>query len=363
MKIKNKNLYAVILAGGIGSRLWPLSRRLRPKQVQSILSGPTLLQQTFKLLRRGLPPSHIYLVTTRDQLSIIRKQLPELAAKNFIVEPQRRHTAAAIALANKVISLQNPQAIIVTTNTDGYIPQADKYWQAIDMATRAVMRNTDCVVAIGIRPTYPETGYGYIHLSNKLFGNLYQVKSFKEKPSLSRAKYFVSRSDYLWNSGIYIFKAVTMQSQLAKYLPLHDKVLSAWQAHTNSKNRWAKLSYYYHRLPMISIDVGIIEKQKNLLSLSADFIWQDIGHWRAVRDIIASLPDELTDKSGGKVLNLTGKNNLVKNLSDKLVVTIDLQDMIVVNMDDVVLVCPSSSAQKIKQVVSRLEKNGWEEYL
>lgn len=356
----------VILAGGSGTRLWPVSREKDPKQTQTILGKKTLLQQTYTRLRKGFAEKDIFLSINKNQLAEVCRQLPRLKKSQLICEPAKRDTAAAIGLACAYIFQKFPNEIIATVNSDHHIKNEREFIRVLKQAGRTVKIYPGHLVLIGIKPTYPETGYGYIKLNKQLKSfngdksranrlardKVFSVDCFKEKPDLATAKKYLKSWEYLWNPAYFVFYPATMLELFKKFLPDQFVVLNKIK-----NSRWQDLSPYTKIKP-ISIDYGIMEKTDKLLCLPASFGWSDIGHWRTVQEILSA-----KKTSGDNHIQLDGHGNMVYSLSHKLVATIGLKNTIIIETDDAILICRKDKAQDVKKVVKLLKEKGLTQYL
>lgn len=354
------NLYAILLAGGSGTRLWPVSRKAIPKQLQPILGKDTLLRSTWKRLRKGLPASRILVVTGSSQAALIRQDLPELPAGNLLIEPMKRDTAAAIGFGAAVALARDPHATVATINSDAYVKDEKEYWRVIRAAEKAARREKR-IVLIGVRPSYPETGYGYIKMGPRAGAETFEVEGFREKPDLETAKTYVAQPEFLWNPTLIVAEAKTVLAAFKLHLPKTWKELEAIRKAWKTPAREKALAASFGRIVPISIDYGVLEKQKKMLVLPADFGWADVGHWRAVHDVLAASP--ASNVTRGKHVSHESSGNLLYSFSGKLIATAGLNDMIVLETHDVILICPKSRAQDVKKLVEALEKKNMKKYL
>jgi len=350
----------LILAGGTGTRLWPVSRKKDPKQVQSFLGNKTLLKSTVNRMLKGFKKEDLFLSTNKSQLAAIKKDLGNLILKDhYLVEPEKRDTAAAIGFAAMMIAKKNPGAIIATVNSDHHLKNPAEYLRVLRQAEKAVNKYPDHLVLIGLKPAYPETGYGYIKL-NKIFDTfnkdkVYLVDSFKEKPDLKTAKKYLNSGSYLWNPAYFVFKAETMMDLFKKYLPGHYNVLMKIKAYP------LELKKYFSQMEKISIDYGIMEHAKKILCLPAKFSWADVGHFKTIYEVLKK--NLLDNVVKGQVLALNSQSNLLYNYTDKLMAVVGLKNMIVVETKDALLVCPRDQAQDVKKIVEELKKRQLLNYL
>ena len=349
----------VILAGGSGTRLWPLSRKRFPKQAQPLIGNKTLLQLTYARIKKGFKPVDIFISTGRQYVKGIKKQLPGLKHSQLIVEPVARETAAAIGLATVTLARQDPQTIIAIVNSDHFIKDEKKYLQAIKAAGRSVEQYPGYLTLLGINPTYPETGYGYIKLGREKAGlgqeKIFNVDAFKEKPDLATARKYLKSWAYLWNPAYFVFRADTMLALYKKHLSAQYKILTAIQ------NNPGKLKTEFFKIKPISIDYGIMEKAAKLLCLPAAFDWTDIGHWRTVQELLSLKKSDNVVK--GKYVAVDSSGNLVYSYSNKLIATLGIKNLIIIETLDALLVCPKSRAQEVKKIVQQLEEGKLSRYL
>lgn len=349
----NKNNYCVIMAGGIGSRFWPMSRTQHPKQFLDILgTGETLIQQTYNRLKRICPEENIYIVTNDIYRDLTFEQLPNLNDEQVVCEPNRRNTAPCIAYANFKIAAKNPNANIVVAPADHLILKEDEFVRVINMALEHTAEN-DALFTLGITPTRPDTGYGYIQFDDE-DSEIKKVKTFTEKPNLELAKQFIDSGDFCWNSGMFVWSLKSINTAFEKLLPTMHQIFSAGVGKYNTPEEEAFIKEAYSTCKNISIDYGIMEKSKNVNIISADIGWSDLGTWGS---IYTHLPlDENKNAVVGKnVMLYESKGNIVNVPKNKLVVLQGLKDYIVVESDNILLVCKKKDEQEIKQFVSDIK--------
>lgn len=347
------------MAGGSGTRLWPVSRQAEPKQVKPFFDNQTLLQKTYKRLKKGFSIKDIYISTNVNQKKYIKAQLPNFSEKNLILEPIKRDTAAAIGLAVITLARKNPKEIMAIVNSDHYIENEKEFNRVMRLTGRVAKEYPNNLVLIGLNPSYPETGYGYIKLNRQIKNfngdKVFTVDCFKEKPDLKTAKRYLKNWAYLWNPAYFVFRVDKMLSLFKRYLPQQFNILK------KIKESPVKLNKEFPKIKPISIDYGIMEKTKDLLCLPADFGWADVGHWRTVKDILSKRDGDNVIK--GKYLGLESNGNLAYSYSNKLITTIGVKNMIIIETHDAILVCPKDKAQDVKKIVEKLKKKGLSKYL
>jgi len=355
----------VILAGGGGTRLWPISRKNKPKQVQPLVGNKTLLQKTYFRLRRGVRAADIYISTNVVQLDQVKKQLPEAPLKNFIIEPQKKETAPAIGLAAFKIAKDFPLEMLTLANSDHFIRNEGEYIRTLKLAEKVIQQNPRQTLLVGIRPTYPETGYGYVKINKifKQYGNdeVFYGQKFVEKPDLETAQKYIKRWDYLWNSAIFCWRADHLVNLYKNHLPNHYRILSRMSKSFGLALEQKVISREFVKMKPISIDYGIMEKIRKFLVIPANFDWADIGHWRAVKEILAKKPEDNIVR--GRHLDIGSHDNLIYSFTGKLVATAGLKDTIIIDTEDALLVCNKSRAQDVKKIVEVLEKRKMKKYL
>jgi mannose-1-phosphate guanylyltransferase len=358
--------YLVLMAGGHGTRLWPVSREKKPKQVQPFMNNnETLLEQTFKRVKKDFPINNIFVTTTIRQYPIIKKILSKIPKENFSIEPDRRDTSAAIGLAAAVINKRDPNSVITTINTDAYVEDKKEYIKIIKLAQNLASQNEEYTILIGINPIYPETGLGYIKMK-KPFGTLdghesFYVDQFIEKPDLKTAQSYLKRWEYLWNPALFTWKTKTLLTLYKKYLPKTYNSLKKIQEFLGTKKEKRTIQKEYAKMQKISIDYAVLEKTRNLLVIPADFGWADVGHWRTIKDVLSN--DKKENLIKGSHVGVESKGNLIYGFSGRLIATAGLRDMIIIDTEDCILICHKNNAQDVKKIVEQLKKKGLKKYL
>lgn len=350
-------MYIVILAGGLGTRLWPLSRETEPKQSKCFFNNKTLLQLTYNRVLRGFDKKDILISCNKSQFPLLCKQVPMVSKHNFILEPEQKGTAMAIGLACLKIFLKNRDAVLAMANSDHFIESGKEYLRILKLANRVVKKSPNHLILIGIKPNYPETGYGYIELGNlfKKIGKdkIYRIKKFKEKPNLKTAKQYLKSNRFLWNPAWFVFKADTMLNLFKEYLPSHFKALENIKKAISARNENNVLKGEFKRIKSISIDYGIMEKAKKMLVIPFNGDWYDIGSWEAVKDCFTKKGKN--NLYEGQVVLIDSNNNLVINKNkNKLVSMVGIKDLIVINTKDTLVICPKHRSQEIKKIVQQL---------
>jgi mannose-1-phosphate guanylyltransferase len=360
-----EHTYAVIMAGGGGTRLWPISRKKHPKHVLPLLGTRTLFQSALDRLDGFIPAERILVVTTSSQAEELEKQAPQLSQANFLIEPQPRGTASVIGLAASVIKKHDPKAVMLILTSDHSIRNDDLFRLVMRVAVQVARK--DYLVTLGITPTFPATGYGYIKrdapLPEKFDYPVYQVLQFIEKPDETKARVLLASGEASWNSGMFIWRADRILDEFARQMPelkeRLDRIGAAW----GESEQNTVLQIEWPQLKTETIDYGIMEHANNVAVLPAGGLeWSDVGSWDSMFDVL--LPDE----HGNVVVNsehmaLDTRDSLIYSTTRKLVVTIGVNDLIVVDSDDALLVCRRDQAQQVRQVIEDLKKTHREDYL
>jgi mannose-1-phosphate guanylyltransferase len=360
---KNPNTYVAIMAGGIGSRFWPLSRVNYPKQFLDILgTGKTLIQQTFERFTELVPLENIYVITADEYLNVTRKQLPQLPKENILGEPFRKNTAPCIAYISFKLQELNPEASLIVAPADHLILHEDRFLDVCKEALHFV-NHFNALITIGITPTYANTGYGYIqHEGVEAIPSVYKVKTFTEKPNKELAKTFISSGDFLWNSGIFVWKVKNGIEGFRKHLPEVYEVFQSEKDKLNTGEEKQILESIYSQCPNISIDFGVMEKADNVYVIPASFGWSDLGTWNSAWENTEK--DYFENAVAGKNVIVFEAHKCVVHVPDeKLVVLQGLDDYIVVDTKDVLLICHKEKEQDIKEYVAEVKRNKGDKYL
>jgi mannose-1-phosphate guanylyltransferase len=354
--------YAVILAGGSGTRFWPASRRRRPKQLlEGLFGGTTLLEQTAERIRPLFPPERTYIFTGKEVEHEVRRRLPEVPAHQVVAEPAARNTAPSLGLAAHEILRRDAQGVIVVLPSDHLIAKPASFRRAIRAACRwAWVRGRS--VLIGIKPTTAHTGYGYIHQGprcTRLQGqDIFKATRFTEKPSAEQARHYVDSGQYLWNGGMFAWQAATLLDNLARFKPEMARALERIAEAGGARARGA-LERIYPRLEKISVDYAVLQRAKEVYVVAADLGWNDVGSWSEVYELRPK--DAQGNVRPRRSLAFDSKNNLI--LAGKFVAAVGVRDLVIVETPDAFLVARREEAQKVGQAVAELERQGWRELL
>ena len=347
-------LFAVIMAGGVGARFWPRSKEKKPKQLIRIVGEHTMIQDTVKRLEGFVANDHIYVITNKIQKLRVKEQLPQIPIENIIDEPFGKNTAACIGLASVIIKSKNEDAVMITLPADHLIKEDEEFRKCLTSAADFAYKSKG-LVTIGITPSRPETGYGYIQFDEKgIDNNIYKVLTFAEKPNLSTARQFIESGDFLWNSGIFIWRVDSILGEMKKYLPDLSDGLEKIEETIGTKDFERQVVQVYGQIKNISIDYGVMEKSKNVFLTKADFYWNDVGNWEAVYEISdkneegnALFGDIYTEKTFGSYIFSPKKFSAV----------IGVENLIIINTNDSLLVCHRNNAQDVREVVDHLKLN------
>ncbi|TKG93374.1 mannose-1-phosphate guanylyltransferase [Puteibacter caeruleilacunae] len=360
------NTYCVIMAGGIGSRFWPMSKSTRPKQFIDILgTGQSLIQQTFDRLKNICALENFLVVTSRDYKDLVKEHLPELQDHQILSEPLRRNTAPCIAYACYKIKQLNPNAKVIVAPSDHLITKEIQFLNQLKRGLNYVEKN-DVLLTLGIRPHRPETGYGYIQISNQIdfegATNLYQVKTFTEKPDIKMAQVFMESGEFFWNSGIFIWSVKTIVKSFEEHLPEINKLFKKGKKHYNTPDEIHVINKAYSECPNISIDYGIMEKADNVSVLTADFGWSDLGTWGSLYENVEK-DSNGNVTSGDNVIVYDSHNCIIKVPDEKLVVVQGMENYIIVESDNTMLICNKEEEQQIRQFVTDVRINKGDEFV
>ncbi len=353
--------YVAIMAGGVGSRFWPGSREQRPKQFLDMLGvGKSLLRLTFERFLPICAPEHIFIVTNAQYKALILEQLPEISENQILCEPSRNNTAPCIAYTAFKLAALDPQANIVVAPSDHIVLKEAAFLEKINAAL-AFAQKEKALVTLGIEPSRPDTGYGYIHYTQEVENGVFKVNRFAEKPNAETARHYISTGEYLWNAGIFIWNVQTILESFQQLAPDIHSILEKGKNDYNTPTEQAFINAHYPTTPNISVDFAIMEKAGNVYTLPAEFGWSDLGTWAS---LYAECPkDEYDNVLQGNIIAIDSDNCLVRAPEGKLVVLKELSDYIVVDTEDVLLIYPKSQEQEIKQVTTLVKNRAGEKFL
>ena len=345
---------AVIMAGGRGERFWPRSRNTCPKQFLSLTSdGETMIQKTVARLGSLVSPEDVFIVTNANYAGLVKEQLPELPEENILLEPAARNTAPCIALAAQVIRKKYGDAVMMVLPSDHLIKFNAMFIDTLKTAV-SVAENGTNLVTIGITPSYPETGYGYINFDSADNGipGVYGVKRFVEKPNIELAKEYCNSGEYLWNSGMFVWKASSIDSKLRKYLPDMAEGMDSLYEAAGTDSFDETLTRVFPKFRSESIDFGVMEKASEVYTVPGNFGWDDVGSWLALERV--NKTNEYGNMVQGDVVSINTKNTIVCG-SKKLIATVGIEDLVIVDTDDALLICAKDSTQDVKKVIENLK--------
>jgi mannose-1-phosphate guanylyltransferase len=354
--MKNQNNYVAIMAGGVGSRFWPMSKTSYPKQFLDILNtGKTLIQSTYDRFSTFIPEENIFVVTSAEYVAIVRDQLPLLPAENIVAEPERKNTAACVAYISFKLKKLNPKANMIVAPSDHLIGDLDLFTYTCQKALDYTESNHG-FVTLGIKPTQPNTGYGYIQYDTKKnTTGVYKVNRFTEKPDLPTAKEFLSEGNYLWNSGIFIWKAEDIVDAFGEHFQYLYDLFKEIETDLNTERESAAILDIYQKCPSTSIDYAIMEKAKNVHLIPSDFTWNDLGTWNSAYDNFTK-DHEMNASNSQSTILVDSKGCLVHSNEKKLLVIGGLEDLIIVNTPEALLICKKENEQQIKEYVARVKE-------
>jgi mannose-1-phosphate guanylyltransferase len=360
----NKHYYVAILAGGLGTRFWPKSRASFPKQFLDILgSGETLIQSAYKRYADFILPENIYIITSEEYVDIIKEQLPGIKHENILAEPSRKNTAPCVAYMAFKLLQQDPEAAFVVAPSDHIVTDIETF-RRLSLKALKFAKKHDAFVTLGIKPTYPNTGYGYIQYDTNSAQepDVFEVKTFTEKPDLELAKTFLASGDFLWNAGIFMWSAKNVLQAFEQFQPEMFELFVAEKENLNTAEEKAALERIYPLCVSISIDYAIMEKAENVFLIPADFGWSDLGTWNSAYSNL------IKDKKGNaatseNVICFDTFNSMISASSEKLLVLQGLEDFIIVDTDDVLLICKREKEQQVKEFLSEVKKKKGDKYL
>lgn len=354
------NVYAIVMAGGAGTRFWPLSRKQRPKQLLPLGgTDESLIAATVRRIAPLVPPERVLVVTSAQLASDVAEALPNVPRENILAEPSGRNTAPCVAWASAVVRRRDPNGVAIILAADHYIVDEPGYVEVLRTASSAA--SDGALVTIGIQPTRPETGYGYLELGEKQSDQVFAAKRFVEKPNAERAKEFLAAGNYLWNSGMFFFRVDAMLAAVEKHLPEIAAGVARFDEAAKLGNEQAVVDAEYSSLPSISIDHGVMERADRVLVVPGDFGWSDVGSWTTSWELAPKTNDG--NAVPEETVAVDAQNNYVRAPKDKLVALVGVHDLVVVDTGDTLLIIPRERAQDVREVVEHLKKHGKTQYL
>jgi mannose-1-phosphate guanylyltransferase len=357
----NKNYYAVLMAGGVGSRFWPISTSSYPKQFHDMLgTGDSLIQKTFQRLNKFVPTKNILILTNERYNELVLEQLPMVTQEQVVLEPAMRNTAPCILYAALKIQKMNPDGVMIVAPTDHWIEDEDAF--ARDVTTCFDMcEREEVLCTLGIKPTFPNTGFGYIEFEKESASELKKVHQFREKPDYETAKEFLVQGNFLWNAGIFLWGVNTIVNAFKNYQPAQYELFYSGVAQYNTPAEKVFIAENYPKAENISIDYAILEQSKSIYVLPATFDWNDLGTWGSLYD---KLDKDVDDNAvvNGQVISQDSHRNMIRSPKDKIVVVDGLNDYIIVDKEEVLLIYPKSKEQDIKQVLGKVKDKFGDRY-
>lgn len=351
-------MIAVIMAGGSGTRFWPLSRDIVPKQYLPLISEKTMIQETVERLYPIIGPQCIYVVSTEPQKPLIHDNIPNLPEENLVTEPFGRNTAPCIALSAAFLKRKYPEnEAMFILPSDHIIIEQDIFQKSIKTALAAAKEEN--LVTFGIKPDYPATGYGYIESGKEITKGMHEITNFKEKPDYKTAQAFLKAGNYYWNSGMFVWKIGTILDNYRQYAPEIFSLIQDIEKLWDEKGLEADISEIYKEMPKVPVDIAIMEKAEKRVVIPVNYHWSDVGSWRAVSDLAEK--DESGNSFKGNKVTVNSTGNYV--YSDKLVALIDVNNLVIVETPDALLVTRRESSEKVKEIVEKLSEKGLKEYL
>jgi mannose-1-phosphate guanylyltransferase len=349
------------MAGGAGLRLWPLSRAHRPKQLLRLLGGSSLLRASYDRVSGIFEPARIHVICHEAFIPQVAQEIPEVPARNLLGEPMGRDTANAIGLAAAILSERDPQAVMGVFTADHMISPPDRFRRAVEQAFHAVEQQGDALVTLGIRPTRPDTNYGYIQRGEARGDDVYAVQKFTEKPNVASAMKYLASGEYYWNSGMFAWRASAILDQLKKHLPASHAALLEIARAWETPRRRESLERHYPTLMRISIDFAVLERAENVRVVEMDCHWVDVGSWPALESLIHADADGNVNVCG-EYLHLGSRGNIVVSEEKHLIATIGVDDLVIVHSPDATLICTKRDTSAIKEFLENLRNKYGDQY-
>jgi len=346
------------MAGGVGTRFWPLSRESNPKQFLKIISDKSMLQMTLERLLPKIKMRDIYIVTAQSQVELTKKHLPQLPAENIIIEPFGMNTAPCIALSAQYLARKyDKKEKMIVLSADHLIAHRDDFLTSLEVGE--ISAEHDNLVTFGIKPDYPATGYGYIEAGREIEKGMFNVKQFKEKPDLETAKAFLNAGNFFWNSGMFMWKIETILKAFQDYLPKVTQILKKIETKWSLEGLSVDIAEEYTKMPKIPVDIGIMEKAEKRVVILVDYGWSDVGSWKALYDV--SQKDENDNVLRCKNEIIESKNNYIN--SNKFVALIGVENLVVIDSEDALLIASKNRSEDVKKIVEKLKKDKKEKLL
>ncbi|HNQ23137.1 MAG TPA: mannose-1-phosphate guanylyltransferase [Phycisphaerae bacterium] len=342
--------HAVIMAGGGGTRLWPLSRAQRPKQLLRLFDKVSLLRLSYERAAALLPAERIYVITLAGYLPLVAEELPELPGENLLDEPVPRDTANAVALSAAILARRDPDAVLAVLTADQLISPLAEFRRAVETGLRLAREYPDALVTFGIRPQRAETQFGYVRRGKALAPGVYEVEKFTEKPTAETAEQYIRSGNYYWNSGMFAWRAETILAQLRERLPAAHEAGVRLAATWGTPQGQRALAETYPALPKISIDFAVLEQAPRVLVVEMDCQWQDVGSWAALARALPADADGNVN-AAGQVVQLRSRGNLVVSEQAHLIATLGVQDLVIVHAADATLICHKDQAANLKELL------------
>jgi mannose-1-phosphate guanylyltransferase len=354
-------LYAVLMAGGSGTRFWPASRNNLPKQLLALTGAATMIQATADRLGDSVPPSRCLVITNRRLVPEVKAQLPGVSV---IGEPCRRDTAPCIGLAAAVLAASDPDAVMLVMPTDHVILNRSAFAKSVHLARDLIEEDSSRIITFGIPPTYPAESFGYIERGQMIGdpeNHVFSVARFREKPNRGTAEEFVESGNFLWNSGIFVWRAETILALLRKYQPEMARHIDLIGSVVGTADFDRVLEVEFEKIAGKSIDYAVMERHDNVVVIQAPFDWDDVGSWQAIARLQPL--DPMGNAVKGRHIGVETRDSIVQGSDDHLIVTIDVENLIIVHTADATLVAPKSSEERVRNAVKEIESRGWTEYL
>ena len=360
--------YAVIMAGGTGKRLWPLSRQKRPKQVLKLLDGQTLLRKCFERLEGIFDLRNILVLTNADYVDLVRENLTELPEENVIAEPAVRDTTGAIGLAATILNKYDSKATMAVVTADQLLEPVETFQQAMQTALSFVNQNPDALVTFGIKPTFPSTQLGYLEFGktpccDSLANPVYTIDAFKEKPALDQAKTYLEQDNYAWNSGMFVWRCDIILREMMTFVPDVFEPLSQIRKDWGSESQQQTLQEWFPKLPKISIDYAVMEKAEHVYGIKLDNRWLDMGSFAALADIIESDTNKNTIVADHSELIDSRNNIVITEEKGHLIALVGVENMVVAHTEDATLICPIDQTNRLKELLNQIQTDQKEQFL